>query len=513
MLKRIPALRLLTCLMLVCASALVSPASASSAGIIMTHIQAGSTFGATQEFVALYNDSSQEVDITNWCLRNKSSVDFACFIPSATNIRLYLPARGSAFIGSVPFAESAVGVGFSLIYEPTHASSGSIVASSDTISLVDATGGQVDAVSWTTSFPANMIFERGTLPGQPEAYIDTDSPTDWLPKQVTLLPQDQVQSREVFIDVCPNMEDLQQTVPDGLVLDDTGSCVAPSLPDEETEVQEPLSVLMITELLPNASGSDTGREFIELYNPNDFPLRLDEYQIHIGANFEKVEQFPAGFALQPLSYKGFTNAEIPFSLLNTSSRARIVSGGIVVSETPPYQSPKDDMSWALIDGVWQYSNWPTPGAINQPSIEDVDVVAESAGLKPCASNQYRSPETNRCRLISSVKSRALTPCKDNQYRSEETNRCRNIDGSDDEPAPCKEGQERNPETNRCRAVTKMSSADYGVLGVQTTGSSNWYVWATIGGIILLAGAYAVWEWRAELAKLIGRFAKFARFKK
>ena len=73
-------------------------------------------------------------------------------------------------------------------------------------------------------------------------------------------------------------------------------------------------------------------------------------------------------------------------------------------------------------------------------------------------------------------------------------------------------QEKNPETNRCRTVKKLSTADYGVKGAtsQQQSGMGWYIWAAIGGIVLLILGYGVWEWRDELKKLFEMVkAKFA----
>jgi hypothetical protein len=63
----------------------------------------------------------------------------------------------------------------------------------------------------------------------------------------------------------------------------------------------------------------------------------------------------------------------------------------------------------------------------------------------------------------------------------------------------------------------MPHADYAVLGAESNQGGNWYVLATIGGILLLALAYAVWEWHDELGKFFrryyGRFLQFARIRK
>lgn len=86
--------------------------------------------------------------------------------------------------------------------------------------------------------------------------------------------------------------------------------------------------------------------------------------------------------------------------------------------------------------------------------------AGSKDRKPCKSNQYRNPETGRCKKKESRK-----PCKEGEYRHPETGRCRKIrrPTSSRPPReksprtglkPCKEGYARNMETRRCRKIRR-----------------------------------------------------------
>ena len=75
-------------------------------------------------------------------------------------------------------------------------------------------------------------------------------------------------------------------------------------------------------------------------------------------------------------------------------------------------------------------------------------------LKACKSNQYRNPETNRC------KKKPLKPCPPGKKRNPKTNRCKKIvvkESAKPKPKPkpkpkrkeCKETHERDEDTGRC----------------------------------------------------------------
>lgn len=486
--------RLFLGLLVVTGSACVTPTHASSASIVITNIRAGSQVSASEEGVVLYNNSSFEADVTNWCLTNKSAVRFACFAAASQDEISIIPAYSYTTIVSSKAIRNENQANYSLVYEPSTSSSGSIVASADTVSLVDADNQLVDQFAWTSSISSSQQWARTKLSLLPDLFIDTDTSIDWQKIVFSDFPLSQLQYRELEPETPP-----EQPVEEPAEEPGEGPDVSP---------QPEVSLLVvITELLPNAAGSDTGNEFIELHNPNkQLPISLKGYKLAVGPALERVISL-AEYILKPGEYKIFTNAELGYSLLNTSSRVTLLMpNGDIASEAPVYDSPPDGESWGLIDGVWQYSNQPTPGVLNVGSLSDegeTDTLNSATTTpKPCAANQYRSTETNRCRLISAATSTTPVVCKVGQVRNLETGRCKAIESTT--TTACKEGQERNPETNRCRNIKQLSTATYGVKGATTKqqGGMSWYVWAAISGIVLLIVGYAVWEWRDELKKLL-----------
>jgi hypothetical protein len=509
----------------------MSRAYAASAHVLITQIQAGGVGAATQEFIVLYNNSNEDVDISGWCLTNKSGAMIVCFGPPGIRQETYLPAHKHAVIVSTALGMSLPAEVVTMTYVPTSQSNGSITGSSDTISLIDHLGTVVDQQTWTTPISAGMQYERHSA-GSPPVYVDADNTLDWSVTLPGILPVDETVIDTTIIDVCPNIDAIQPILPVGLEFSSTGECI-----------DRVITQLNMSEILPNPAGSDDGQEFIEIFNPNDFAVSLEGYKLYVGPNYGSTYAFPEGATVQPNGYIGFTNKDIPFTLLNSSSRVGLALGdnGAVISEASVYTDPKDGQSWAIINDEWQYTNRPTPGQPNLVNDESISEVVPDVSLQVCAANQYRNPDTNRCRLIG-VSTDTVTPCKDSQYRSEATNRCRTIvadtktvvacsDGEERNvdtnrcrkiavataSSACKEGQERNSDTNRCRTVTKMPKADYGVLGAETKSGGSWYVWAAVGGVLLLALGYAVWEWHDEMGKFFRRHyrqvMRFARLRK
>lgn len=489
-------------LVVLAGSACVTPTRASSAhSVVLTYIQAAGVAGAKEELVVIHNNTAVEVDITDWCLTNKLNVAFACFTaqvsPEGTSRFILLPYQ-SATIASQDYVITHGGRpdAFSLTYSITNQSSGSIVSSADTVSLADEDGSLVDIRTWTSSLQPGKGWARVKLLSAPNIYATGNDSADWNSVAVQAFPASGLEIRLAPPEI-PDEHD-----------DEEGSI---DIPPPEIAIPP----IEITELLPNAEGSDTGKEFIELHNKDELtPHTLDRLKIRVGGTSPKWYSLPSVLVIPAAGYLVFTDIELGFTLVNTQGEVQLYYDDIPFGESITYTGPKDDEAWALIDDVWQYTKVPTPGFENVASPAETDEVAEADEAviqKPCASNQFRNPETGRCKLIAAATS-SPAPCKVGQERNPETNRCRTI-AVKEVPAPCKEGQERNPETNRCRNIVKMSTVGFGVKGVQTKAGAqlSWYYWAAIIGIIVLIAGYAFWEWRGELGalwrKLRGMFAK------
>ncbi|MDB5167156.1 MAG: hypothetical protein JWN26_301 [Candidatus Saccharibacteria bacterium] len=600
----------------------IQNALAVSPSIVLSQVQLGNSASASNEFIEVYNNSSNETEITNWCLYYASASStqigskLGCFVPENDSLHLYIPTHTYVFAISTALATSLPSLGSDLKFAAT------LSGTAGHVRVVDGDGIEIDKVGWgttaispetlfTPTAPLGKVLGRkvntllntlqdtdnnsldfelvtarsnyvygsiyeiqdlckniaGIQTSIPGGYsVDTNAncippPVDMctnidglqavMPTGYGLDENDLCQP-----DVCSNISGLQIIVPSSKELDSNGNCVDHDyclnisgiqtiIPDGYHAGNQGLCLLdilpiKVNELLANAVGSDNGHEFIELYNPNDAPVDLIVYLLKIGIDAPKFYSFPLESAIEPHGYISFSDDDIPFTLVNSMSQVSLVSvDNQLVDESPIYNNPQDGIAWALIDGTWQYTNQPTPNAKNLASIVSQDTVEEVVvGLNPCAPNQYRNPDTNRCRLLITVGSTlvacqdgqyrseitnrcrsiasdvaTLTPCDANQERNPETNRCRLITSSTSEPTPCKPGQERNPDTNRCRTVaSSVPTAEFAVEPVTDT-SSGIVGWLAVGGVCLIALAYAGWEWREELIQAVRRLSTFFHLQK
>lgn len=292
--------------------------------------------------------------------------------------------------------------------------------------------------------------------------------------------------------------------------------------------------ILISELLPNPAGTDTGREFIELYNPTDRPISLGGCVLKTSASTSKLFKLD-GKSVAGGQYIALSDTETGLTLPNSN-------GGTVwlLDSTDELQSisypaaMEDDRAWALgeSDGGWFATYTPTPSSANlitvlrpcddpsqvrsaetgrcsTPATEASSAAAAastsaSQAATACKPGQERNPATNRCRAIASTTATAVAACKAGQVRNPETNRCKAASSTATGSA-CAAGQERNPETNRCRKIASSAGTATKITDQDSSsasgGANRFPTWLIASVIITAIVGYGVYEWRQEIQRV------------
>lgn len=531
-----------------------------SDSLVISSLQVGPVGGLSNEFIELYNNNPNKIEITNWCMKyaSASSTNWSnkvCFTPENTFIHFFIPGHSSIFLSAKEFNP---------VMKSDWQFSATMSAIGGHIKLVDNTDNEIDRVGWGTATYAEsespaIVINDGRVINRKvigDVFQDTDNNLDdfylALPKsnytygsiievqdicqniidiQESIPPDMVLNSNNQCVippkDLCPNTPEMDLVIPVGYLLDERGDCqkdICLNTPELEISLppnkiiyenncyDKPLP-LQITELLPNAIGSDNGNEFIEIYNPNNVEISLLDYVFYLSSDYDHFYSFPVGVYIEPGKYLSFLNDDLNFNLTNVNGvSVRLMSLGKIIDETPVYENASDGMAWALINNVWQYTNQPTPNKINLSSLveADIKVIVPVVTIAPCKDGQYRSEETHRCRnIVSDVVD--LVPCAEGQERNPATNRCRNITTAvlgENDLKPCDIGQERNPETNRCRNIIAavIPVADYAPeqVDIQQTDYTSWYI---IAGLGVVAIGYGAWEWRVEFGRIFKKLFK------
>lgn len=307
--------------------------------------------------------------------------------------------------------------------------------------------------------------------------------------------------------------------------------------------------LKIVEIYPYASDCDPFDmehvecgDFVKLTNSASKPIALDEYVLRTDSGsaarsssntFSIVKPRDATNILQPGEYVTvrMTDDGRKLSLTNSGGYVWIedvwglASYHAGLTQYLSAGASQQGLGYALgEDNAW---HWTTDLSADGPNhivapVEPAVVCADGKYLNPdtnrcrtiadavnalamCEEGYERNPVTNRCRKLASLASSSLTPCGEGQERNPTTNRCRSIASAVAELLPCDEGYERNPQTNRCRKIktTDMPAAAY---PVKSTGASATTVamWWGVGGVGVVALAYAGWEWHTEIGRSLRR---------
>lgn len=520
--------------------------------VLISHVQVRSIDSASHEAVTIFNNSEYAVDITNWCLHYtaaataissppKGTSKVFCFDYLNDDEFLLLESYGSVTVFSKSYIDHQ-GIGES---EASNflTFSKNLSDSSGHLYLFDANSVEQDRVGWggadyaagnpADTIPSGSIILRKTLG---YVYQDTgDNSVDFDVAEGSLYEIWTGNDLVLAFDICDTIPGIQFELPEGYTSDDD-SCIliGPELgdgsedeednpesggnggsgaddeaPDNLTDIEgnEYHQGIFVNEILPNPAGVDGGNEYIELYNSNSFEVDISGYILRSGVDGAVYSYYtiPSGVVIEPNGFWLIYSKDFGFNLANKSGQVSLLAGANLISQSGIYSSAPDNQAWALINGGWVYTKNLTPGSINTESQQSksTQAVVFSSNLKPCAENQYRNPETNRCRLVITVSSQStLTPCKEGQERNAETNRCRSISTAQSTLTPCKENQERNPETNRCRQVLSASipSAEYPVEPITQAEQVSWVWWLTIG-LAALGVVYAIWEWRSVIVKV------------
>lgn len=132
----------------------------------------------------------------------------------------------------------------------------------------------------------------------------------------------------------------------------------------------PPSGLMISELLPNPTGSDA-EEFIELYNAGTQIIDLSGFNLQdlSGKKYDLSGQLAAD------NYLALKQKTTGIQLNNTSDELSLFFGGRLIDSTY-YENAKESLSWSRFDKDFKWSLTDTPGKKNLLTApKDVDTPA------------------------------------------------------------------------------------------------------------------------------------------
>lgn len=383
-------------------------ASAAQSNVIIVEVQtAGFNNGADEEFVEIYNPTDQAWDISSWKLQYLSAGGSVWQNKATLHGSLYPEGRLVITSSALTSVESSINFAPGFKLEAGHVRLVRPNPDNDTEYIIE------DTLGWGTALhpetkpatfaPAGSSMTRRSIDG---VYIDTDnnfedfeisaSPSPISSNPASLPEDTDEQSTETPTIEEAETDETLSTIDEPEELDEEQLELSEELAEPIPEIvnDQAVQTIQITELLPNPAAplSDDTDEYIEIYNPNNEAVDLENYSMQTGNNYSYSYTL-RDVTIQPKSYLVLYVSETGLVLANSSGKARLLSPhGDILSEALAYEDAKEGQAWAYIDNVWQWTALSTPGAVNAVDVKGAATVAAAKTPKPKAA-KVAKPKT------------------------------------------------------------------------------------------------------------------------
>ncbi len=314
---------------------------ASQKNILISEVQTGSAESASDEFVELYNNTTQPLDISGWSLYYKSATGKTWSKKATVSENSVVASHDFWVFSSVIDGDTHINSGFS--------------ESGGNIQLKDKQGNVVEQFGWGSA----------------------DSPLG----QAASEAHGGQSMYRLYDDATQTMNDTDNNFADFDVAESPTPNAVPAIVSAEPD-PSPASYLplKLTELMPDPASpqSDSTDEFIEIYNPNSTTVNLDGWKLTDDSGKEFIIK---GKTLAPNSYVALYIPETGITLNNTGDTISLTNpNGDVTDQSADYGNAKEGYSWSLIDGQWDWATSPTPGTTNATVYVEPDDFSPAASV-------------------------------------------------------------------------------------------------------------------------------------
>jgi len=153
--------------------------------------------------------------------------------------------------------------------------------------------------------------------------------------------------------------------------------------------------IIISEFIPNPSGADQKAEWLELYNNSDNIADLSNWQIATQNEKSKPFAFPANTLLAPRQYLVLDSPTTKISLRNESGSLKLLYPNGQTAQEIKYDKAKENQSIALAgNNQYFWTSVSTPGAANIVTNSEQPTTTNSASASFSAQETPSSQTTN-----------------------------------------------------------------------------------------------------------------------
>lgn len=316
--------------------------------ILIAEVLMDNQDSASAEFVELRNPNSKSVAVDGWQLEylSSSGTDWLAKASLEGNIQAF---------DSLLIATDQLGI------ESDIQMSSGLARTGGHIRVLDELGIEIDKLGWGAAENPETTAAMDSLKGQSlKRSVDEDG---------QFVDSDNNLSDFFVSDSpSPSMSSIQQE--------------ACEVPKEDEEILDPVpdppshpvsnANLVLTELLidPVAPATDKEDEFVEIYNPNGFPVQIEGYVIETGSDFNYSYVLPS-YNLAANEYLAIFSIDSGLTLSNSGGAARLLAPNLsVIDETEPYEKAQAGKSWSLIGNGWFWTESSPHGENIGPMTED-----------------------------------------------------------------------------------------------------------------------------------------------
>lgn len=348
--------------------------AAGSSSVVISEISMGSSESASDEFVELYNNSNEDINLAGWAIYYKSSTGKTWSKKSSLTSSNIIHAHDYILVASIrPEADAKLTSGMS--------------QTGGVIQVKNNTGTSVDIVGWGTA--------------------DTSE------SQVATAAQGGEVIYRSFDDVTQTMQDSDNNFSDFDVSSTETPKLSPAIEIPAPDIATAYPKLSLNELFPNPASpqTDTSDEFIELYNPNNVSVDLSGWILKDAggtSHIIKNKSIPA------LGYLTITSAESSLSLNNTGDVILLFSpDNNLVDESADYGDAKEGLTWAVVGYSWSWTVSPTPNAANSAIFVEPDSSKPASVATKATTAKKATSTANRtsAKKTSAAKSKAPADAK------------------------------------------------------------------------------------------------------
>jgi len=344
----------------------ISLAQEPPATILFSEVLMGSPTNASDEFIELFNASGSDIDLSGWQISYKSATGTTWYKKATIEPGKVLAPNSYYLIAT-------------LIDADTKMSSG-LAQTGGNLRITDSAGNVIDKLAW-----GNGDSPLGQAADYPQAGESLSR----------LYNSDGLSLKNTNNNFADFAISSQPTPGDPPLFD-------PQL-QEDNQTQNQTSFypsLILTELFPDPASpqTDNSDEFIEIYNPNDFPVSLKGWSLQdstANTYWFSSEQIAAG------SYLAIYSKDSNISLNNDGDVVSLFNpSGQLVDQTSNYGNAKEGLSWGLTASGWGWTVSPTPSSPNS-QLYDKPLEESSSSAKSTGKKKAKSIGAKKSKIASS----------------------------------------------------------------------------------------------------------------